>query len=100
MGFFRKGSGAVERAATALATAGGVAHAAFFTLFALRVIGRDGIGTVGWAILALLALAGLGLSFVGFWLVRMSRAKRIGYLAIATSTALAGGLLAIASSTA
>lgn len=97
MGFFRKDSSAVERAAMALATAGGVAHAAFFTLFALRVIGRDGIGTVGYAILALFALAGIALNFIGFWLVRMSRARRIGYLAIAISTALAGALLAVAS---
>lgn len=100
MGFFRKTNGAVERAAMALAAAGGVAHVAFFTLFALRVIRRDGIGTVGYAILALFALAGMALNFVGFWLVRMSRAKKVGYLAIAASTAIAGVLLAIATWTA
>lgn len=96
MGLFRKQNSSVERAAMALAAAGGVAHAAFFTLFAWRVIGRDGIGTVGWAILALVALLGMGLNFAGFWLVRSSRGRRWGYMAIAVSTALAGGLLGIA----
>lgn len=97
MAFFRKQNSSVERAAMALAAAGGVAHAAFFTLFAWRVIGREGIGTVGWAILALFALLGMGLNFAGFWLVRSSRGRRWGYLAISISTALAGGLLGIAS---
>ena len=97
MAFFKRDNSAVERAAMALAAAGGVAHAAFFTLFAWRVIGREGIGTVGWAILALFALVGMGLNFAGFWLVRSSRGRRWGYLAISVSTALAGLLLGIAS---
>lgn len=103
MGFFRKQNTGVERAAMALAAAGGAAHAAFFTLFAWRVIGRDGIGTVGYVLLALLAAAGVALDFVGYWLIRYSgrsRARRLGYLAVSASTALAGGLLAIASWTA
>lgn len=54
----------------ALAAAGGVAHGAFFALFAWRVIGRDGFGTIGWVILALVALAGLGLNFLGYWLIK------------------------------
>ena len=90
----------VERAAMALAAAGGIAHAAFFALFVSRVIGRDGIGTVGYVILALLAGAGVVLNFVGYWLVRTSRARRCGYMAIALSTGLAGLLLAVATWTA
>jgi len=38
----------------------------------------------------------MGLNFAGFWLVRSSRGRRWGYMAIAVSTALAGGLLGIA----
>jgi hypothetical protein len=96
MAFFRGNNSSIERAAMALAAAGGVAHAAFFTLFAWRVIGRDGFGTVGWAILALFALIGMGLNFAGFWLVRSSKWRRWGYMAISVSTAIAGALLGIA----
>ena len=97
MGSFKKrNNSSIERAAMALAAAGGVAHAAFFTLFAWRVIGREGLGTVGWAILALFALLGMGLNFVGFWLVRSSRGRLWGYMAISISTAIAGALLGIA----
>lgn len=97
MAFFRKANSGIERAAMALAAAGGVAHAAFFSLFVWRVIGRDGIGTVGYVILALFATLGMGLNFLGFWLVRSSRGRRWGYMAIALSSVLAGLLLAIAS---
>ena len=96
MGFFKRTNSGIERAAMALAAAGGVAHAAFFTLFAWRVIGRDGIGTIGWAVLALFALIGMGLNFAGFWLVRSSKWRRWGYMAISVSTAIAGALLGIA----
>lgn len=96
MGFFGKTNSGLERAAMALATACGIAHAAFFTLFVWRVIGRDGVGSVGWAILALFAALGMGLDFVGFWLLRVRRGKKLGYLGIAASTAIAGVLLAIA----
>lgn len=83
----------------ALAAAGGVAHGAFFALFAWRVIGRDGFGTIGWVILALVALAGLGLNFLGYWLIKRGDGplRRWGFLSVAASTALAGILLAIAS---
>lgn len=83
----------------ALAAAGGVAHAAFFMLFALRVIGREGIGTLGWLVLAALAGLGLALNFVGYILVKRGDRgpRRWGYLAIAASTGLAGILLGIAS---
>ena len=89
----------VEKAAMALAAAGGVAHAAFFALFAWRVIGRDGFGTIGWIVLALVALAGLGLNFVGYWLIKRGDGalRRWGFTSVAASTALAGILLAIAS---
>jgi len=96
MSLFKRDNSSIERAAMALAAAGGVAHGVFFTLFAWRVIGREGFGTVGWAILALFALLGMGLNFAGFWLVRSSRGRRWGYMAIALSTALAGGLLGFA----
>lgn len=83
----------------ALAAAGGVAHGAFFMLFAYRVIGRDGIGTVGWLILAGLAGLGLALNAIGYMLVKKGDTvpRRWGYLAIAGSTGLAGLLLGIAS---
>ncbi|MDF2693680.1 MAG: hypothetical protein K0S65_2063 [Labilithrix sp.] len=89
----------IERAAMALAAAGGVAHAAFFALFAWRVIGRDSIGTVGWIVLALVALVGLTLNFVGYWLIKRGEGalRRWGFMAVAASTALAGILLAVAS---
>jgi hypothetical protein len=89
----------VDRAAKALAAAGGVAHMAFFTVFAYRVIGRGGFGAIGWAILAAVALLGMGANFVGYYLIKHGgrwKAQKWGYLAIAASTALAGVLLAFA----
>lgn len=61
--------------------------------------GREGIGTVGWLILAALAGLGLALNFVGYFLVKRgdSVPRRWGYLAIAASTGLAAVLLGIAS---
>lgn len=97
----RKGTpySSVERAAMALAAASGMAHGAFFMLFAYRVIGRDGIGTFGWLVLAALAGIGLGLNAVGYILVKRGDKipRRWGYLAISASTGLAGVLLGIAS---
>lgn len=89
----------VDTAAMALAAAGGVAHMAFFTLFALRVIGRWGVESILWVVLALLAALGLGANFVGYYLVKhggRSRAKKWGYTSIAASSFLAGILLAVA----
>lgn len=99
--FFKRQNSGVERAAMALAAAGGVAHAAFFALFAWRVIGRDGFGTVGWAVLALFALLGLGLNFVGYWLIKRSEGilRRWGFVSVGASTVLAGVLLSIAAFT-
>jgi cytochrome bd-type quinol oxidase subunit 2 len=98
----KRQNSSVERAAMALAAACGVAHAAFFALFAWRVIGRDGFGVVGWAILAFFALAGLGLNILGYWLIKRGEGplRRWGFMAVAASTALAGVLLGIASWTA
>jgi len=101
MFFKKKGAklSSVEKAAMALAAASGVAHAAFFALFAWRVIGREGLGTVGWAVLALLALVGLGLNFVGYWLIKRGEGalRKWGYMSVAASTALAAVLLGISS---
>jgi hypothetical protein len=97
---FRKSSGKVDIAAKALATACGIAHATFFGMFAWRVIGRDGIGVVAWVALAAVALLGLGVNFVGYYLIKhggRSPARKWGYWGIALSSALAGALLAIAS---
>ena len=96
-------SGKVDIAAKALATACGVAHATFFGIFAYRVIGRSGLGVFAWIILAVVALLGLGMNFVGYYLIKnggRSPARRWGYWAIALSSALAGGLLAVAAATA
>jgi len=98
MAFFRHQNSAVEKAAMALAAAGGVAHAAFFTLFAWRVIGRGGFSSVGWALLALIAAVGVGLNFVGYWLIRRGKTwRKWGFMSIALSSVLAGALLGIAS---
>jgi hypothetical protein len=48
-------SGAVEKAAKALATAGGIAHVAFFSLFAFRVVSSGAAGKVVNLVFALLA---------------------------------------------
>lgn len=82
-----------------LAAASGVAHGAFFMLFAYRVIGREGIGTIGWLVLAALAGLGLALNAVGYILVKRGDKlpRRWGYLAISASTGLAGLLLGVAS---
>src|SRR5262245_37582872 len=99
MFFKKRQNSSVERAAMALAAACGVAHAAFFVLFAWRVIGRDGFGVIGWLILAICALAGLALNVVGYWLIKRGEGslRRWGFMAVAASTALAGVLLGIAS---
>jgi hypothetical protein len=103
MAFFKNQNTTVERAAMTLAAAGGAAHVAFFTLFGWRIIGRDGFGTVGYALLALVALVGIGLNFLGYWLIRRghkSSLRKWGFMAVALSTGLAGALLAVASWTA
>jgi len=101
MGFFKRDNSGVEKAAMALAAAGGVAHGVFFALYAWKIIGKDvGFGTVGYIILALFALLGLGLNFIGYWLIKSGgrfAARKWGYLAVALSTTIASILLAISS---
>ena len=100
---FRPPNDKVSAIATTLAAACTIAHVSFFTLFAWRVIGRAGMGSLAWALLALCALLGLGCNAVGYYLIRnggRTPARKWGYWAIATSTGLAGVLLAIAAVTA
>lgn len=93
------------RAVTALASAGAVAHGAFFVLFAWRVAtaGVFGVlGRFGYMALALGALIGLVSNLVGWSLVRHGgriRAQKYGLMAIALSTGLAAVLLGFASFT-
>jgi hypothetical protein len=100
---FRPKNGKVDAIATTLAAACGLAHVSFFTLFAWRVIGRAGFGSVAWAILALVALLGLGANAAGYYLIKhggRTPARKWGYWMIAASTGTAGVLLAIAAVTA
>ena len=101
--FFRPRNDKISTIAKTLAAACAIAHVSFFTLFAWRVIGRAGMGSIAWALLALFALLGLGCNAVGYYLIKnggKTPARKWGIWAIATSTALAGILLAIAAVTA
>ena len=96
---FRKRNGKVDGIAKTLAAACALAHVSFFTLFAYRVIGRAGFGSVGWAICAFVALLGLGCNAAGYYLLKHGAgtpAAKYGYYAISASTAIAGGLLTVA----
>ncbi|MEO6419058.1 MAG: hypothetical protein ABIP39_06610 [Polyangiaceae bacterium] len=96
---FGKPSGAVQRAAQALAAADGVAHIAFFSMFAWRVISGSGFRIVQ-AGFAALAVLGLASGVVGWSLVRhggKSKARTLGLYAICASTGLAAILLMVAS---
>jgi len=93
----------VDAIAKTLAAACALAHVSFFTIFAWRVIGRAGMGSIAWALLALASLLGLGCNAVGYYLIKNgggTPARKWGYWAIATSTGIAGVLLAIAAVTA
>jgi hypothetical protein len=101
--FFRPRNDKVNVIAKTLAAACAVAHVSFFTLFAWRIIGRGGMGSIAWALLALGALLGLGCNAVGYYLIKKgggTPARKWGYWAIAASTGIAGVLLAIAAVTA
>jgi hypothetical protein len=101
--FHRPRNDKVSAIAKTLAAACAIAHVSFFTLFAWRVIGRAGMGSFAWAMLALASLVGLGCNAVGYYLIKnggKTPARKWGYWAIASSTALAGVLLAIAAVTA
>ena len=97
--FYRPRNGKVDTIAKTLAAACAVVHVSFFTLFAWRIIGRGGMGSIAWALLALAALLGLGCNAAGYFLISKG-ARKWGLWAIATSTGLAGVLLAIAAVTA
>lgn len=101
--FSRPRNGKVDAIAKTLAAACALAHVSFFTIFAWRVIGRAGMGSFAWALLALSALLGLAFNAVGYYLIKnggKTPARKWGYWSIATSTGIAGVLLAIAAVTA
>lgn len=98
--FFRKKPDGVEKAAIALATAGGVAHGAFFMLFAWRAIAGGFLMKWFNVAFAVCAAIGIVLNFVGWALLRngaLRPVKKIGVTTIAVSTGLAAILLAVAS---
>ena len=99
---FGRPTSTVDKAAKALATAGGIAHIAFFSLFAYRVVSSGGFGRYAHLLFAFLALVGLGSEFVGWSLMKYggkTKVRKLGLWAIAFSTALAAGLLVVASLT-
>jgi len=94
------GGGTLKKAATALAAANGVAHAAFLALFGWRVLASGPIGKVGALVFAAMAAVGLAADAVGWALVKhggRTKIARMGLWGVALSTALAGILLFIAS---
>lgn len=90
----------LDKALTALAAAGGVAHLAFLSLFAVRTFSGSGFGRVANLVFAGLACLGFASNFVGWSLVRHGGrwgARKLGIWAVALSTFLAAILLAAAS---
>jgi len=86
----------LKRAAKALATADGVAHFAFFWMFAWRVLTAGPVGKTFALVFAVLALLGLVADVVGWMLVKhggRTPAGKVGLWSIALSTALAAVLL-------
>ena len=101
MPFGRSPGGPLQNAARVLATADGVAHAAFFSLFAYRTVAGSGLRLVQ-GVCALLAGLGFVAGVVGSMLVKhggRTRVRTFGLYAIALSTALAGVLLVMANFT-
>ena len=95
-----KRSSGLQRAAKALATADGIAHIAFFSMFAWRIITSGPIGKSLAIVFALLSIVGLFSDVVGWMLVKhggRTPAGKVGIWAIALSTALAAVLLVVAS---
>src|SRR5512140_3151397 len=90
----------LKRAAKALATADGVAHFAFFWMFAWRIVSAGPIGKPLAIVFALLAALGLVADVVGWMLVKhggRTPAGKLGLWAIALSTGLAAVLLLVGS---
>jgi len=86
----------LERAARALATGDAVAHGAFLVLFGWRFVATFGPLRFVSGGLALLALLGMVLAFVGGLLAKYGRrtpAAKVGHWAVAGSTGLAAVLL-------
>jgi hypothetical protein len=94
-------SSGLHKAAAALAAADGVAHVAFFGLFAWRTVARDGFGRLASVVFAGLAAVGFACGAVGWMLAKYGGGRgkvgRIGLWAIAASTAIAAVLLCAAS---
>ena len=98
--WLKRTSGPIDKAASALAAANGIAHVVFLSLFGWRFLTSGPIGkalSLAWAV-----CAGLGLvsSAVGWALVRhggRTKVRTIGLWAVAASTALAALLLFVAS---
>ena len=91
--------GGLQKAASALAAADGVAHIAFFAMFAWRMVMGTGFRIIQ-AFWAFLALLGMGSGAVGWALMRgnaRGKLHRLGSSAVALSTALAAFLLVVAS---
>jgi hypothetical protein len=90
----------LQRAAKALAAADGVAHVAFFWMFAWRVLTSGPIGKSVSIVFALLAALGLVADVLGWMLVKhggRTKAGKLGLWSIAASTVLAALLLVLAS---
>lgn len=92
--------GGLQKAAGALAAADGVAHIAFFAMFAWRTVTGNGFRIVQ-AFFALLSVVGIASGTVGWALMRghsRGKLRRLGTAAVSLSTALAAFLLVVASS--
>jgi hypothetical protein len=93
-------TGGLERAARALAAGDTIAHAAFLALFGWRSLTSFGPRRFVAGFLALVALVGMILAFVGGLLTKYGRrtpAAKVGNWAIAGSSGLAAVLLLFAS---
>jgi hypothetical protein len=90
----------LAKAAKALATADGVAHVAFFWMFAWRIVTAGVLGRPVAIVLALVAVVGLVTDVIGWMLVKhggRTPAGTVGLWSIAASTALAALLLLLGS---
>lgn len=90
----------LKRAAKALATADGIAHFAFFWMFAWRVFTAGPIGKPLAVVFAILSGIGFAGGIIGWMLVKhggRTPAGKVGLWAIAFSTGLAAFLLLVGS---
>ncbi len=99
---FRRPSRPLDTVAIALASAGFVAHFAFFSLFAWRTVFCFGLGRYAHMAFATVAAVGLASSFLGGILVKYgarTKAARLGIALVALESALASCLLVVAAYT-